>query len=80
MKPGDIIVDHNDKKWVVYEIDHSTYYTKHLLIYTLDFETQKNQKIILEQEIKEVVPKPLNVEFMMFSWREKELSDIKEYL
>jgi hypothetical protein len=80
MKIGDFIIDHNDKQWIIYEIDQSTYHTKHLLIYTLDFETQKNQKIMLEGEIKEIVPKPLNVEFMIFHWREKELTDVKEYV
>lgn len=77
MKVGDVVIS-NDKKWLVYLMDHNM--DNELFIYVLDFETQKFAKILLEAEIQEVIEIPENVKFLTFYRREKELADIKEYV
>lgn len=73
MNVGDIVIDFNEKKYIVYTVDNH-------FIYVVDFETQIERIILLEQEIKEVVEKPKNVEFMFLRRREKNIIDIKRYL
>lgn len=79
MNVGDILITNSDEKFVVYLIENA-YQSKDLMIYVCDFETQKNRKILLESEIKEVIEKPKNMEFMFLRRRDKSVIDIKEYL
>jgi hypothetical protein len=78
MKNGDMIIDYNDKVWILVNIDKNIDNEEFLLVF--DFKTQKESYVLLQNEVKEVVPKPLNIEFMIFSKREKKLADIKGYL
>lgn len=73
MKPGDVVIDFNDRQFIIYSIDRE-------FIYITDFEKQEFKSIILQQEIKEIIEKPINIEFMFLRRREKNIIDIKRYL
>lgn len=77
MNIGDILIDHNDKRWIIYDLD-SNNYSK--LIYVVDFKTQQEKNIILPPEVKEVIEKPVNLSFLFMKRRMNNLVDIKEYL
>jgi hypothetical protein len=73
MNLGDIALDYNDSQWIVYDIDRE-------FIYVADFKTQQNLQILTVFEIKEVLPKPSNVEWLFMRRRIKNLVDVKEYV
>ena len=78
MKIGDIVVDLNNKVWIIYQISINVY--NNMLYYVMDFETQTNLYVLLDFEMGEVIEKPSNVEFMVLNQRINDLIDIKEYL
>jgi len=77
MNIGDIIIDHNDKQWIIYSTDIRI---DAELYYVTDFATQREQYILLKPEVKEHIEKPDNVAFLFMKRRMSNLVDIKEYL
>jgi hypothetical protein len=73
MNIGDIVIDYEDNKYIIYDIDKK-------FIYAIDFATQKECRIFLVFEIKELVIKPNNVQWMFLNRRVKALKDVKGYL
>lgn len=64
MKVGDLLIDFNDKKWIIFDVTENFYYV-------LDFETQKVGEVLITEMIKEHIEKPANVEVLQLRRRQK---------
>lgn len=83
MNVGDIVIDMNDKQWIIYSVDvlpESEIVPRQELYYVTDFASQKEQLILTKEEIKEVIEKPSNTSFLFLKRKMNNLVDIKEYL
>lgn len=73
MKLGDVIIDNNDRKWLVFS-------TSQDFIYVVDYETQKYGEILLNEYVKEIIEIPENVKSMFLKRRLNNYKDMEKYL
>lgn len=73
MKIGNVVIDQNDKQWVVFEFDEK-------FIHVVDFKTQKVGEVLLYSYIKEVIEMPKNVQFLFLKRRTNNLRGLEMYL
>lgn len=64
MKIGDILVDFNNRKWIIFDIVQNWYCV-------MDFETHSTNDAFSKEMIKECCKKPENVEVLYLKKREK---------
>lgn len=72
MNVGDIVIDNNDRKWVIFDIDFPH-------IYVADFKNPKNADVLLPDYIKSVEAKPSNVSWLFIKRREDNLKGLERY-
>lgn len=73
MKIGDVIVDKNDHKWLVFDISGA-------FIYCVDYSTQKYVQVLTNDYIQEVIEMPNNVKCLYLIKRLNNLKGLEKYL
>lgn len=73
MKSGDVIVDNNDKKWLIFDLSET-------FIYVVDFDTQKYGEVLLKEDVKEIVELPSNVRSMFLRKRLNNLKGLERFI
>jgi len=73
MKVGDVVIDNNDQKWLIFDLSN-------VFIYVVDYKTQKFGEVLVKEGIKEVITLPSHVKSMFLQRRLNNLKGLERFM
>lgn len=67
-----VLIDLNDKKWVLFE-------TMTIFLCVTDYETETQNEVLHPKDVKEIIQLPENVESLFLKRRAKNLAGLEEF-